>query len=92
MIVSFKHKGLEQFYKTGSKAGINPNHVNKISAILARLDVAEVSEDMDLPGLFLHKLSGNMEGFYSVTVSGNWRVIFKFENSNVYVVDYLDYH
>ena len=92
MIVSFKHKGLEKFYKTGSKAGINPNHVSKISAILARLDVAAISEDMDLPGLFLHKLSGNLEGFYSVTVSGNWRVIFKFENTNVYVVDYLDYH
>lgn len=92
MIVSFKHKGLEKFYKTGSKAGINTNHVKRLSAILARLDVASASEDMDLPGLFLHKLTGNLEGFYAVTVSGNWRVIFKIEDGNVHVVDYLDYH
>jgi proteic killer suppression protein len=92
MIVSFKHKGLEKFYKTGSKAGINANHVKRLSAILARLDVASVPEDMDLPGLFIHKLTGNLEGFYAVTVSGNWRVTFKFEDGNVHVVDYLDYH
>jgi len=92
MIVSFKHKGLEKFYKTGSKAGINANHVKRLRAILARLDVASVPDDMDLPGLFLHKLTGNLEGFYAVTVSGNWRVTFKFEDGNVHVVDYLDYH
>jgi len=92
MIVSFKHKGLEKLYNTGSKAGINPNHVKRNSAILARLDVASMPEDMDLPGLFLHKLAGSLEGFYAVTVSGNWRVIFKIEDGNVHVVDYLDYH
>jgi len=92
MIVSFKHKGLEKLHKTGSKAGINANHVKRLSAILARLDVASVPDDMDLPGLFLHKLTGNLEGFYAVTVSGNWRVTFRFEDGNVHVVDYLDYH
>lgn len=92
MIVSFKHKGLEKFYSTGSKAGINPSHVKRVSAILARLDVVSVAEDMDLPGLFLHKLTGNFDGYYAVTVSGNWRIIFKIEDGNVHVVDYLDYH
>jgi proteic killer suppression protein len=92
MIVSFKHKGLEKFYRTGSKAGIIPNHVKRIKAILARLDVSTVPDDMDLPGLFLHKLSGDLAGFYAVTVSGNWRIIFKFIDGNVHVVDYLDYH
>lgn len=92
MIVSFKHKGLEKFYKTGNKAGINASHVKRISAILARLDVTTLPEDMDLPGLFLHKLTGNLAGYYAVTVSGNWRIIFKIEDGNVHVVDYLDYH
>lgn len=92
MIVSFKHKGLEKFYKTGNKAGINANHVKRISAILARLDVTSLPEDMDLPGLFLHKLTGNLADFYAVTVSGNWRIIFKIEDGNVHIVDYLDYH
>ena len=92
MIVSFRHKGLEKFYKTGSKAGISANHVKRISAILARLDVTSVPEDMDLPGLCLHKLSGNLEGYYAVTVSGNWRIIFRIEEGNIHVVDYLDYH
>lgn len=92
MIVSFKHKGLEKLYKTGSKAGINANHIKRLSAILARLDAASIPDDMDLPGLFLHKLTGNLEGFYAVTVSGNWRVTFRFEDGNVHVVDYLDYH
>ncbi len=92
MIVSFRHKGLEKYYSTGSKSGITPQHEKRLRAILARLDVATSAEDMNLPGLALHKLSGSLEGFMSVSVSGNWRVIFRLEEGNVLDVDYLDYH
>jgi len=67
-------------------------HIKRLSSILARLDVAESLEDIDLPGLNLHKLIGNYDGYYAVSVSGNWRVIFRMESGNVFDVDYLDYH
>jgi proteic killer suppression protein len=93
MIKSFRHAGLEAFYKTGSKAGIRPEHASRLSRILGVLDAATVIEQVsNLPGYRLHKLSGNLEGYWSVTVSGNWRVIFRFENGEVELVDYLDYH
>jgi proteic killer suppression protein len=92
MIVSFKHKGLEKYYSSGSKSGILPQHEKRLRSILARLDVASSAEDMNLPGLSLHKLTGNRNGFFSVSVSGNWRVIFRLEDGNVLDVDYLDYH
>ena len=92
MIVSFRHKGLEKYYSTGSKSGIVPQYEKRLRAILTRLDVAASAEDMNLPGLALHKLSGSLDGFMSVSVSGNWRVIVRLEEGNVLDVDYLDYH
>ena len=92
MIASFRHKGLEKYYSTGNKSGIIPQHEKRLRAILARLDVATSAEDMNLPGLALHRLSGSLEGFMSVSVSGNWRVIFRFDKGNALDVDYLDYH
>ncbi len=92
MIKRFRHKGLEGFYSTGNKAGIQAKHIERLRLILARLDAANEPRDMNLPGLRLHKLKGRYKDFLAVDVSGNWRVIFKFEKNDVMDVDYLDYH
>lgn len=92
MIRSFKHKGLELFYKTGNKKKIIPEHSKKIARILDRLDASTNPDDMNLPGYNLHKLVGKELGTWSVWVSGNWRITFRFENEDAYVVDYRDYH
>ncbi len=92
MIKTFKHKGLETFFYTGSKKGIKPEHADKLSRILDRLDVAKTEMDMNLPGYRLHELKGDEKGLWSVTVNGNWRITFKFENGNAYIIDYRDYH
>ncbi len=92
MIKSFKHKGLEHFYISGSKKGIQPEHSSKLERILDRLDASESVQDMSLPGYKLHLLSGNEKGVWSVWVNGNWRVTFFFKDGVAYVVDYRDYH
>ncbi len=92
MIKTFRHKGIEAFYSSGSKAGIQPKHATRLRLILARLDAAREPRDVDLPGLNLHKLTGILRGFWAVEVSWNWRVIFRFEKEDIVDVDYLDYH
>ena len=92
MIGSFRHKGLKRFYQSGSKQGIRPEHAQRLADILARLDASTCPEDMNLPGLQLHSLHGDMQGYYAVSVSGPWRVIFHFENTQAMDVDYVQYH
>lgn len=92
MIRSFRHKGLQRFFESGSKSGIQPNHADRLRLILGRLDASTAPGDMDLPGLVLHPLKGSRKGFWSVRVSGNWRVTFRFEGKDAEVVDYEDYH
>lgn len=92
MILKIRHKGLKKLYETGSKSKINPDHADRLRYILNRLDVSSSPADMDITGFRLHKLKGEYEGFYAVDVSGNWRVIFRFEDGHVTDVDYLDYH
>ncbi len=92
MIRSFKHKGLAKFFKSGSTAGIQAVHASKLRLILGRLNVAIGPKDMDLPGLRLHELTGNRSGTWSVTVSGNWRVTFRFKGEDAEVGNYEDYH
>ncbi len=92
MIKSFKHKGLEAFYYSGSKKGIKLEHALKISRILDRLDASQNPQDMNLPGYKLHKLSGKKREIWSVWINGNWRITFFFESGDAYIVDYLDYH
>ncbi len=92
MIRSFKHKGLARFFETGSKAGIQAQHAERLRLILAQLNAAVAPEDMALPGLRLHPLRGDRKGTWSVWVSGNWRVTFKFVGKDADVVDYEDYH
>jgi len=92
MIRNFRHKGLKKLYEEGSQQGVRPDHVNRLRLILARLDASQSPADMDLPGLHLHPLKGELQGIWAVSVSGNWRVIFRFEENNAVDVDYLDYH
>lgn len=87
-----KHKGLKKLFDSGSIAGIQAESANRLRKILALLETAESPDDMDLPGLGLHPLKGNREGTWSVSVSGNWRITFQFQNSNVTDVNYEDYH
>lgn len=92
MIVSFNHKGLERFFSTGSTAGIQAKHVNKLRLQLTALNEAQSVEQMNFPGWRLHSLKGNMAGYWSITVNANWRITFIFENGNAHIVDYQDYH
>ena len=92
MITSFRHKGLEAFFRTASKSGIQPHHADKLRLILTLLNRAKGPGDVNGPGLFLHGLSGKLAGLLSVRVSGNWRVVFRFDGTDVELVDYIDYH
>jgi len=92
MIISFVHKGLEKFYCSGKTSGIQTKHTKRLRLILTNLDQAESPIDMDLPGLRLHELKGNRKNIWSVTVSGNWRVTFRFTGKDVEIVNYEDYH
>ena len=92
MIKNFAHKGLEKFYTTGSKAGIQAIHAERLTLILALLNRAKQIQDMDAPSLYLHPLKGKRAGCWAVTVQANWRVVFRFEDGDATVVDYLDYH
>ena len=92
MIQRFRHKGLERFFTTGSTAGIQASHSGRLRLILTALNQAAKVGDMNLPGLRLHRLRGNLQGFWAVSVSGNWRVIFRFGDGDVLDVDLVDYH
>ena len=92
MITSFIHKGLERFYKTGKSSGIQAKHAKRLRLILTNLDQAESTSDMDLPGLRLHELKGRRKNIWSVSVSGNWRVTFRFIGRDAEMVNYEDYH
>ena len=92
MIQSFKHKGLERYFLKGSTSGIQAAHEKKLRLILGRLHAAAEVKDMDLPGLYLHQLKGKYKGRWSVRVSGNWRITFKFDTPDAVDLDYEDYH
>lgn len=91
-IKTFKHKGLRDFFESGSKAGIKAAHANRIRRILDRLNASTEVKDMNAPGYDFHPLKGELKGFYSVHVNGNWTIIFRFENGEANNVDLIDYH
>ena len=91
MIKGFRHKGIEQFFRTGSKAGIQPKHADRLRKQLFALDNAKAADDMNAPGWRLHPLHGDLEGHWSIDVSGNWRLTFTFEEEDAVLVDYRDY-
>lgn len=92
MIKSFRHKGLRTFHETGSTRGIQPAHAQRLARLLSFMDNAHAPDDLDVPGWRLHRLQGQPTGFWSLTVNGNWRVIFRFDAQDIELVDYLDYH
>ena len=92
MILRFRHKGLERFFRTGSKAGIQAAHADRLQRQFTALEFAKRAADMNAAGWRLHALKGEWRGFHAVTVSGNWRLIFRFEQADADQVDYLDYH
>lgn len=92
MIVSFRHKGLEAFFRTGSQAGIQPMHAKRLREMLTALNAATGPQDIARPSWRLHGLSGDRTGYLSMTVQANWRLTFRFEGGNVELLDYLDYH
>ena len=92
MIKTFRHKGLEAFFRTGSKAGIQPHHAGRLRVQLTTLDWARSPDDMNASGWRLHPLSHDLAGHWSVLVSGNWRLTFTFDDGDVVLVDYQDYY
>ncbi len=92
MIVSFRHKGLEELYRTGSKRGVKPDHASKLLRILSMLDVAQGPNDLAIPSFRTHQLKGELAGHWSFWVNGNWRVTFRCIDADVELVDYQDYH
>jgi toxin HigB-1 len=92
VIKSFRHAGVEKFFKTGSKAGILPAHPERLANRLQVLNFAKSSADMNMPGWGLHPLVGDLKGHWAVKVSGNWRLTFAFEKEDAILVDYQDYH
>lgn len=92
MIKSIRHKGLKRLFETGDSSKVKQDKVKRLRIILTFLNEAHELEDINFPGSDLHPLKGDKKGFWSVKVSGNWRVIFRFENGDAYDVDYVDYH
>lgn len=92
MIRSFRHKGIELLFRTGSTAGIQAKHAKRLRLQLARLNASSTANDMNAPGWKLHPLHGSLAGHWSVWVSGNWRLTFTFRNGDAELVDYQDYH
>ena len=92
MIKTFRHKGLQKFFEKGDFSKIQPDHRKKLRLILTLLHSAKEIRDTNYPGSNLHRLTGEYKMFWSVGVSGNWRIIFRFEDGDAYDVDYLDYH
>ena len=92
MILSFRHKGLAEFFETGSTRKIQPKHAKRLRLILGLLDVATHAGQLNAPGLRLHPLKGLLTGYHAVDVDENFRVIFRMAGGHAVEVDYGDYH
>ena len=92
MIQSFRHKGLKRLFEDGDRKGIRPDLLDRVENVLFVLNRAATPEQMDLPGFRLHPLKGNLKNFWSVTLSANWRIIFRMEDGHARDVDLIDYH
>ena len=92
MIRNFRSRALRRFMERGDGRRIHPEHCGRVRDILVRLNASASPDDMDLPGFRLHRLRGGYAGCWAVTVSANWRVVFRFEDGHAADVDYLDYH
>ena len=92
MIKSWKHKGLQNFYETGSLGGIQPSHEVKLRRRLEMINRVRDVQELNLLSYGLHRLKGDRKGIWSIVVTGNWRITFKFENGDAYILNYEDYH
>ena len=92
MIRSFRHRGLKRLYERGDRSGVRPDFVDTVERILTVLDAAGAPQNLDLPRYHLHALKGDLKGFWSVTVRANWRIIFRFEGTDAFDVELIDYH
>ncbi len=92
MIQSFRHKGLEAFFLHGTASELQPNHVTRLRLQLAILDTAQSLQDIEIPGFGLHPLKRKAQGRWSIQVNGNWRLTFEFEEGDIFLLDYEDYH
>ncbi len=92
MIVRFKHKGLEKFFTSGSLRGIDAKQAKRLRMLLGILATAKSASEMDIIGARLHPLKGKLKDYWAVNVSGNWRLIFRFDKDNATDVDLVDYH
>ena len=93
VIRSFRHAGLEKFFRTGSKAGIQPSQASKLRLQLTTLNTAQTLGDIGrFESWSLHALKGEMSGKWAISVNGNWRIVFEFHENDVHIVDYRDYH
>ena len=92
MIRTLRHRGLKQLYERGDPSRVRADQAERIALALADLDEASKPSDLDLPGYRLHPLKGDLKGFWSISISANWRVIFRFEEGDAYDVNLVDYH
>jgi proteic killer suppression protein len=92
MIRSFKHRGLKRLFERDDRSGIRPDLVDTVQEILTVLDDATTPQELNLPGYRLHPLKADLKGFWSVTVRANWRIIFRFEGTDAFDVELIDYH
>lgn len=92
MVRTFRHKGLKRLFEKDNPSGVRAEQAGRIRDVLSQLDQAARATDLDLPGYRLHALKGDLQGFWSVTISGNWRIIFRFEDGAALDVDLVDYH
>ena len=92
MIWSFKHRGLKRLYKRDDRSGVRPDLVETVERVLAVLDTASTPQALDIPRYRLHPLKGDLKGLWSVTVRANWRIVFRFEGTDAYDVELIDYH
>lgn len=92
MIRSFRHRGLRLYHERGERRLLPPAHIRRIELIPTRLRMASTPSDMDVHGLRLHRLRGNLDGFWSVRVSANLRIVFRFDGPDAVDVDLIDYH
>ena len=92
MIKSIKHKGLKRFWEKEDRSKLPASQLSRIQKLLLSLNAATTEEDMNLPGYHMHELKGDLKGYFSVRVTGNYRIVYRFEDEHVYDVDYIDYH
>ena len=92
MIRSFRHRGLKRLYERGDRSRVRADQADRLAIALADLDDARKPSDLDLPGYRLHPLKGDLKSFWSISISGNWRIVFRFDDGDVYDVDLVDYH